>query len=431
MQSRSEFIHAMSVTPRGRALQRRSFLQAVGAGAMSFGLSGRLAAAAPQLRRDQKRCVVLWMAGGPSHLETLDPKQAIPGAVGTAAIETAASGIQVSENLPEIAKEMRDIALVRSLTSREGSHPRAQHLLQHGYLPMGGVKFPTMGANLSDQLGAAAGDLPGYVRIGGGRPYSGGAGMLSVEHAPLVVRNPARPPENTKPLVVNHRREARLALLDRFQVDFGRQEGVDLVTERRDLVAAAEAMIHSQGMTAFDIADEPAASRAAYGEGRFAEGCLLARRLLEAGVTFVEVVQNGWDTHQDNHAKVAEQCGKVDRPAAQLLRDLRDRGMLDSTLVVWAGEFGRTPKVNARGGRDHYPKAFSAWLAGGGVRGGQVIGATNETGGAVVDQPVSPKDLHQSIYQALGVDTTYENTSSSGRPIKLVDEGTPIGGLLG
>ncbi|MEO1496187.1 MAG: DUF1501 domain-containing protein [Planctomycetota bacterium] len=423
-------IHTMAVRNAGAALGRRSFLCAVGAGAVA-GLPTQLALAAPDIRRQQKRCVILWMAGGPSHLETLDPKLGESGAVGSASIPTAVPGIHLSENLPELAKETNDIALVRSLTSREGSHPRAQHLLQNGYLPMGGVKFPAIGANLSDHLGSAAAELPGYVRIGPGRVYPGSAGMLSVDHAPLTVRNAQRPPDNTKPLVGDRRRRGRLSLLDTFQAEFASAGGADLVAERRDLVQAAEAMIHSAGMAAFDIAHEPAATRAAYGEGRFAEGCLLARRLLEAGVTCVEVVQNGWDTHDDNHARVAEQCGKVDRPAAQLLRDLRDRGMLDSTLVVWAGEFGRTPKINGRGGRDHYPKAFSAWLAGAGVKGGQVIGATDELGAAVIDQPVSPKDVHRSIYAALGVDAEYENISSNGRPIKLVDDGTPIANLLG
>ncbi|TWT42774.1 DUF1501 domain-containing protein [Botrimarina hoheduenensis] len=419
------------VQRRSRGFDRRDFLSLVAGGAMTMGLPARLALAAPVLRQQQKRCVVLWMAGGPSHLETLDPKEAVAGAVGSASIATAVPGIHLSENLPELAKVMDEVAIVRSLTSREGSHPRAQHLMQHGYLPMGGVKFPALGANVCDQLQAAAGALPGYVRIGGGRVYNGGAGMLGVEYAPLGVRDPSRPPDNTTAMVSGDRREQRLALLDLIQANFGAAEGADRVAERRQLVNAAEAMIQSPGMEAFDLAQESSAARQAYGEGRFAEGCLLARRLLEAGVTFVEVVQNGWDSHQDNHKQVAAQCAQVDRPASQLLRDLRERGMLDSTLVVWLGEFGRTPKINARGGRDHYPKAFSAWLAGCGVRGGQVIGATDEQGAQVIEQPVSPKDLHQTIYAALGIDADYENTSSTGRPIRLVDEGTPIEGLLG
>ena len=301
---------------------------------------------------------------------------------------------------------------------------------------MGSVKFPSLGANVADQLhqlsgGNLAGELPSFVRIGGRGKSVNNGGMLGVDFDPFVLDNPSKPPRNTVPMTNTDRYERRLGLLQRLESDFGAVEGADVVADHRRLVASASEMILSPSMAAFDLSQESAKAREAYGEGRFAQGCLLARRLLEAGVTFVEVSQNGWDTHDDNHTKVAENCAKVDRPTAQLIRDLKARGMLDSTLVIWMGEFGRTPKVNARGGRDHYPRAFSALLAGCGVQGGTVIGATDAKGTAVADRPVTPKDLYQTIYAALGIDASYENTSQAGRPIKLVDEGKTVTELLG
>jgi uncharacterized protein (DUF1501 family) len=185
-------------------------------------------------------------------------------------------------------------------------------------------------------------------------------------------------------------------------------------------------MILSPQMGAFDLTQEPENIHAAYGESNFASGCLLARRLIEAGVTFVEVHCQGWDTHQDNFTKTPELASQIDQPIAQLITDLKQRGMLDSTLIVWMGEFGRTPRVNPRGGRDHFPRAFSAALAGGGIRGGQVIGKVNEKGTEVADRPVSVPDLFQTYCRSLQIDGNHEYMSSIGRSIKIVEEGKPI-----
>jgi uncharacterized protein (DUF1501 family) len=190
-------------------------------------------------------------------------------------------------------------------------------------------------------------------------------------------------------------------------------------------------MIHSPKMEVFDLEREPVAMREAYGQGEFAAGCLMARRLVERGVTFVEVSSRGWDTHFDNFTRTRELCAEVDQPTAQLVADLKQRGMLDRTLVIWMGEFGRTPRINPRAGRDHYPRAFSVVLAGGGVRGGQVIGKLDPSGSDVADRPVLVTDLFQSIYHALGVDASYENHSPNGRPIKLVDGGSAVRELFG
>ncbi|MEQ8849511.1 DUF1501 domain-containing protein [Botrimarina sp.] len=421
------------LTRRGAVASRRDFLRtasAVAAAGVTMSWTQRVALAAETLRRGGKRCVLLWMEGGPSQFETLDPKPGSRSAGDAGAIATAVPGIQLSENLPELAKAMGDLAVVRSLTSKEGSHPRARYLMHHGYLPMGGANLPTLGSAVAERLDAeraadAAAALPSFVRVGrtsGG----GGGGMLGVDYDPLVIDDPSRPPRNARPASSVLRYRRRLGLLERLETDFGAAEGTDLVDAQRKLVAAASGMILSPDMQAFDLEREPLSARQAYGEGRFASGCLLARRLLEAGVTFVEVTLGGWDTHDDNHERSKALAAQFDRPAARLLADLKARGMLDSTLVVWMGEFGRTPRINGRGGRDHYPRAFSAWLAGCGVQGGRAIGATDGLGAEVVERPVSPQDLFCSIYHTLGIDASHENTTSAGRPVKLVDGGSVI-----
>ncbi len=216
-----------------------------------------------------------------------------------------------------------------------------------------------------------------------------------------------------------------------MQTGFAQDAGAQVVADHRQLLRQASDMILSPQMEAFDVSREPQSARDAYGPGNFAAGCLMARRLIEQGVTFVEVVSNGWDTHQDNFERTAGLAGQVDQPMAALVADLKSRGMLEKTLIVWLGEFGRTPRINARAGRDHYPRAFNAVVAGGGVRGGQVVGSTNAAGTEVVDRPVTVQDLFRTIYHTLGIDADHENMSRIGRPIKLVDGGAVVEELLG
>jgi uncharacterized protein (DUF1501 family) len=431
---------------RGAVASRRDFLRgatALAAAGVFSGWTEQVSYAAEAMRQRGKRCILLWMEGGPSQFETLDPKPGTASAGEAGDLATAVPGIHLSANLPHLAKQMGDLAVIRSLTSKEGSHPRARYLMHHASLPMGGADLPTLGSSVAERRraagdgltdeGAVAINLPSFVRIGR-VGNAGNAGMLGVEFDPLMVDDPTQPPRNARPASSVARFQRRLGLLRRLESDFGTGfgavEGADVVADHRQLIDSASQMILSPEMQAFDLTQEPAAMRASYGEGRFASGCLLARRLLESGVTFVEVTLGGWDTHDDNHARTQELCGQFDKPAARLIADLKERGMLDSTLVIWMGEFGRTPRINGRGGRDHYPKAFSAWLAGCGVQGGQVIGATSASGAEVIDRPLSPQDLFQSIYHALEIDPTHENTTSTGRPVKLVDGGAVIDGLF-
>ena len=348
---------------------------------------------------------------------------------GTKAIATAVPGIRFAEHWPEAARVADRLAVIRSLTSKEGSHPRASYLLHAGYLPNPGVRHPTLGAIVASELAkaddGATGDLPPVVRIGGRGRNDSGAGILGMQWEPFEMRDPAQNPANTTPQVATDRHLRRLALMDRLGAGFAERLPEEAESQR-SLYRRATRMILSERMRAFDLDAEPPAVRAAYGEGSFAQGCLLARRLVESGVSFVEVVSNGWDTHQDNFTKVAELAGEVDRPLAALVGDLADRGRLDDTLVIWMGEFGRTPQVNPRGGRDHFPRSFNALLAGGGVRGGQVVGRTDKAGVEVADRPVTVPDLFATFCRSLGIDPAVENMSPSGRPIKLVDGGTAV-----
>ncbi len=376
-------------------------------------------------------CILLFMQGAPSQFETWTPLAPHANAGETKAIPTSVAGIQVADNLPHCAKAMKDLAILRSVTSKEGNHQRATYLLHHGYLPMGGVKHPTLGANVAQQIGDAASELPSFVQIGGRLPNSGGGGFLGVDYDPLILQSATRPPANTTPSTDADRYARRLALLDSLEGNFAAAGGAHVVADQHKLVRRAAEMIHSPKMEAFDLEREPAELRAAYGQGEFAAGCMMARRLVERGVTFVEVHSRGWDTHFDNFNRTRELAGQIDQPTAQLVADLKQRGMLNRTLVIWMGEFGRTPRINPRAGRDHYPKAFSVVLAGGGVRGGQVVGQLDESGSEITDRPVLVTDLFRTIYHALGIDPDHENVSPNGRPLKLVDGGRVVTELFG
>jgi len=418
-------------SPRGRQLARRDFLRAVPAAGLALGIgglgganglggfghlngwSGMMAAGAAELRRRGKACILLWMQGGPSQFETWSPKPEHENGGGTKAIATPIPGIHLSENLPKLAATMRELCLIRSVSSKEGSHPRATFLLHTGYLPVPTVKHPTLGALVAKELGDPADDLPGFVRIGRNRGSDGG-GLLGVEYDPFLMTDPARLPDNTALTTTAPRYERRLRLLGKMDDQFAQQGARQEVADHQKLYGKAARLVTSPRMEAFDLNREPAATRDAYGRGEFANGCLLARRLVEAGVPCVEVGLGNWDTHDGNFDRSRQLCQQMDTPAAH------------STLVIWMGEFGRTPRVNPRGGRDHFPRAFSVALAGGGIRGGQVIGATDPSGSDVADRPVSVSDLFRTFCQSLGLPADKENMSGIGRPIRVVDGGETI-----
>ncbi len=424
-------------------MNRRSFLElgltTIGAALASTSMSRRALAdeakaggakgvsASPPGSKVADHCIVLWLNGGPSHVDTFDPKPKSPGA--SKAIKTAAKGVLLAEHFPALADQMGHVALVRGVSSKEGNHQRAQEIAHTGHLPNPTVEAPSIGAWLTRGRTPSSLEIPGYVSLGG---TGAGAGFLGRSFDPFVVQKPGDRPADLEPArpLSARRRAERVAFLDAMESDFAKRSGDAKVLEREKLVARARRMASSQQIAAFDTSLEPAEARASYGETDFGRGCLAARRLVEVGVPFVEVTLDGWDTHQNNEERVKERAAILDPAMATLLRDLDERGLLARTLVVCMGEFGRTPKLNAQDGRDHHPAAFTVALAGGGVRGGIAFGATDETGDQVVEQRVSVADVLATVAKAAGLDPATTETSPAGRPIAVTEGGRVLDEIL-
>ena len=413
-------------------VRRRDFLRClpVAGAAASLSWPQLVAAQSAALRSSGKACILLWMQGGPSQFETLSPLVGHANGGDTKAIDTSVTGIQIADTLPQVATVMDEVCVIRSMTSKEGSHPRASYLMHTGYLPNPTVQHPTIGSHTAHQLGDAAAELPSFVRIGRTR-NAGDGGLLGVEYDPYVLRDPRRPPDNIAATTSVERFQDRLALVRQMDRQFDQRGAKQEALDHQKLYRKAAKMMLSRDIAAFDLDQEPPSVREAYGSGQFAAGCLLARRLVEHGVTFIEVALNGWDTHQNNFEQTTNLCGQLDQPYAELIRDLKQRGLLDSTLVIWMGEFGRTPRINPRGGRDHFPQAFNLAMSGCGVLGGQVIGSVNSTGTSVKDRPVTVPDFFRTVCTALDIDPDHENMSPIGRPMTIVDGGEVVEEVFG
>ena len=427
---------------------RRDWLRFSALCAVGQSMSGwlpHLAADATTHPQRKRSCILLWMSGGPSQIDTLDPKPDHKNGGEFKPISTATPGIQLSEHLPQLAKMMPHLALIRSMSTKEGDHSRGTYLMRTGHQPQGPIHYPTLGSLISKELAAkSAAELPNFISVAPYRilnPAAYGPGFLGPQHAPLIVGDgPAnnggdyeqslRVRNLDLPQGVDRgQADARLELLKEFENDYMSARPSHYATSHRTAHEQAVRMMRSDAIKAFSLEQEPEKLRDAYGRNRFGQGCLLARRLVEQGVPFVEVSLNGvtgqpnlgWDTHQNNFPRVKALCEVLDAGWATLISDLKDRGLLDSTLIVWMGEFGRTPRINRSSGRDHFPAAWSTALAGGGIRGGQVVGSTTEDGMKVKDRPVVVSDLLATICQALGIDPKRQNNSNVGRPIRIAD----------
>jgi hypothetical protein len=405
------------------AMSRRGFLRWLGAGTVGVSLFDRLTLFGAELRRQRRSCILLWMAGGPSQFETLDPKPGAETQGPTRAIATATPGIRIAEHWQRLAQHSGDLTIIRSMTSREGNHGRATYLLHTSYSPSGGIVHPGMGSIVARALGQADFDLPNFVSIQGS---SIGPSFLGVQHAPFVVLDPNRPPDNLSIPVPDRRLTRRLNLMRELEEPFAESGAANQVRDHQTLYGQTARFVLSPRVRSFNLDLEPARIRDAYGRSPYGQGCLMARRLVEAGVPFVEVQSNGWDTHGNELASLRRLIPPVDQGTAALLQDLKERGLLERTLVIWMGEFGRTPRINVGAGRDHFPQAFNLALAGGGVRGGQVIGATNRLGTEVALRPVTVPDLFVTFYRALGINPRQENQSNVGRPLRIVEGGTVV-----
>jgi hypothetical protein len=441
-----------------RFVSRRDWLRLTAAGVAATSTSGWIetlaadAAAHPARRR---ACILLWMFGGPSQTDTFDLKPGHENGGPYKPIGTAVPGLWISEHLPKIAGQMKHLALVRSMTSKEGDHGRATYYLRTGYLPQGQVRHPPIGPLVAKELENGAADLPRCVSIAPLRfanPAAWTAGFLSHEYAPLVVGDQQLdgPPGNYEeklkvrdvalPQGVDRKRsDARLSLLAGHDAAFLAEHMGDSPGSHQVAIDRAVALMRSKGIKAFNLGEEPSALRDAYGRNPFGQGCLLARRLVERGVPFVEVTLSGtegpsslgWDTHLQNFEHVKKLSAVLDAGWATLLEDLKKRGLLDTTLVVWMGEFGRTPRINGFAGRDHFPTAWTTVLGGGGIAGGQAIGRTTDDGMLVEDRPVSVPDFLATVCLALGIDPRKQNPSNVGRPIRIADpDAKPIREVL-
>ena len=434
------------------SLSRRHLfrLGAVSTAATMSGWLGRLASAADPKRK--RACILLWMNGGPSQTDTFDLKPGHENGGPFKEIATAAPGVRISEYLPKIAGRMKHVALVRSMTSKEGDHGLATFLAHTGYPSRGPIRYPSFGSVVAKELGAEDAALPNFVSVAPFRSFSPaahGPGFLGPRFAPLVVGESTLGGQATdidKALQVEDlalpggvkggRFDARMGLAAEFQREFAASHPDPVAKSHQTAYDRAAKLMRSDASHALKLDDEKAKVRDTYGRNVFGQGCLLARRLVEAGVPFVEVSlggQNGvgWDTHTDNFERVKQLSSVLDAGWSALHDDLKDRGLLDTTTIVWMGEFGRTPKINGSNGRDHFPYAWSAALAGGGINGGQVYGKTSKDGMTVEDKPAGVPAFLATVCRALGIDPESQNPSNTGRPIPIVDTGTrPLADLV-
>jgi uncharacterized protein (DUF1501 family) len=412
-----------------RDLSRRDLLRLSVLSVPAWGWLAPLAAHAAEAARaggKHRNCILLYMTGGASHVDTFDPK---PGNGEFRAIQTAVPGIQVSEHLPLLARQMNDVAVVRGMRTTEGSHARARYLVHTGYREgPSGLVHPTLGAVASATLGQPGAELPNFVSITGSRKEKNqnlGSGYLGPAHSPLNVEDPARGVANLRPVDSLAGFDRRAELLDDMEQSFVQRKQAAAAKAHREAYLSAARLMHSEKARAFDLAREPASVRKAYGTGHFANACLLARRLVEVGVPFVEVDLGGWDTHRDNFARVKSLSAVLDQGMSALLADLKSRGLLERTLVVWMGDFGRTPQIKGNG-RGHWPQAWTTLLSGAGLKTGQVVGRTDRQGGQVVERPVPINDFLATICKALGINYTREFTTRLGRPMRVVDKGEKV-----
>lgn len=430
-------------------LPRRDFLRI---GALSaFGLTlANPAAIQAAAEAAGKSCILIWLDGGPTHLETFDLKPNAPAEVRGpfAPISTAVTGVSICEHLPGLAKRMNQLAIIRSMTSPLGEHNLGANYMLTGYQPTPAIEYPMFGSVVS-ALRQQEGALPTNIavpkfRVGGGKVT--GEGYLSSEHRPFSVgSDPAKPDFQVKnidyyPGVDRGRVDRRRKFLGALEGFANEADSLPQFPDDPAFESAYRLATSKSAREAFDLKAESSSVRKKYGGKSIGQCCLLARRLVQRGVRFVTVNNTGWDTHKDAVTRLKDGytgartpvglIPSLDQAASALIDDLTDTGLLNDTLVVIMGEFGRTPKINVTGGRDHWPRVFSVALAGGGIAGGQVIGASDRTGESPADRPVTPTDLAATIYSILGIDPQLTLHTTDGRPIRINNQGKVVSELF-
>jgi hypothetical protein len=425
------------VVPAG--MSRRHFLRHMAMTSMAVPAmhwTQAIQANAAQLKKQGKSCILLWMSGGPATIDIWDLKPGSENGGEFKPVNTSAPGVQISEHMPTVAKQMHHLAIVRSMSTIEADHNRGTYKMHTGYVPATTMQHPSFGAVFAHDLGPDVKnfDLPHFVSIGA---PGVGSGFLGMAHAPFVVQNPGSPIQNLQPPggLSAFRMENRLRFLSDMENQFIKDGRGVAATDHRAVYEKTVRMMNSKQLDAFKLDSESAATRKKYGESNFGRGCLMARRLVETGVTFVEVILGGWDTHNrtfDAHKTRLQP--DLDKGMGSLVEDLAQRGLLEKTLIVWMGEFGRTPRINQDSGRDHWARSWSVVAGGAGIKGGQAIGKTSENGTEVVDRPLDTPDLMATFCKAMGIAQDRQFTTPNGRPYWVVDKDAnaqPIAELVG
>lgn len=406
-----------------------------------------------------RRLIVLWMPGGPSQIDTFDLKPGHNNGGPFKELASAVPGMRFSEHLPELSKLAEHLSIVRSMQTKEGDHSRGTFLVRTGQRPGAPVRYPAFPAAIAKELTSEQSSTPGYVSISPNtfiNPTAFGAGFLGASREPLTVAgtstvDPTQPgrsaPTSDQPVDLKvdnllppdgyqpERLARRRQFWDVLQRSYGAPNRTGAAATHDTVYRRAMQLAESELISAFNLREEPDKVRRNYGVDAFGQGCLMARRLIERGVPVVEIsLSDGlaglsWDSHTDNFATVKRLSERLDRGWSQLILDLKASGLLETTTIAWMGEFGRTPAINANGGRDHFPNAWTCVLGGGGIQGGSIVGKTSDDGMEVTDMPVSAADLLATICQAVGVDPHTENIAEDRRPIKIA-EGTPIQSIL-
>jgi len=403
-------------------MKRRGFI-ATTAGLL--GLLNSLKANQEELKKNGKSAILLWMGGGPSTIDIWDLKPDSPTGGPFRPIGTSGD-VEICEHMPLMAKQMHNMAIVRSMSTREADHMRGRYYMHTGYVPNPSIEHPSYGSLLSHQLRRDDIEIPQFVTIGGG---SMGAGFLGAQYNPFSVNSDGR--IRNLDMKVDERLIQRAYALDLIENNFINQKRGSLAKDHQSVLKQAFNLLTSEQMKAFKIEGEPEAVKERYGDNGFGKGCLMARRLVEVGVPFIEVNLGGWDNHQNIHATLKDnKLPVLDQGMSALVEDLEQRELLKDTAIIWMGEFSRTPRINGNAGRDHWARSWSVVVGGAGMNGGIAVGATNDDGTKVITDPYSSQDIMASVCKALGISLSTTFTSNSGRPMKIANSGKVIKSLF-
>ena len=399
-------------------MKRREFISSV-AGVAA--LTQTLQANQEQLEKNNKSAILLWMGGGPSTMDIWDLKTGAPTGGPFKPIATSGDA-QISEHMPLAAKQMHNLAIIRSMSTREADHMRGRYYMHTGYVPNPSIDHPSYGSVISHQLERPDVAIPKFISVGGS---SVGAGFLGAKYSPFVVNSDGR--IRNLNMKIDQRFYQRAYALDAIESGFINQRRGSLAKEHQAILRETFNVLTSTQMDALKVAGEPDSAKERYGENNFGKGCLMARRLAEAGVPFIEVNLGGWDNHQNIFPTLRDnKLPMLDQGMSALLEDLEERGLIDDTVVIWMGEFSRTPRINGNAGRDHWARSWSVVVGGGGMKGGIAVGETSSDGTRVETEPYTSQDVMASVCKALGISLTTTFTSNNGRPMKIANSGKII-----